>query len=106
MRVTDVAFCTVTVVVAVIPTPPAVAEMVFVSATVELKLNDATPLEPVFADAGVIVLPLPVELTETATPLTGLLASSRTVTLIVLLPFPAVISWGVAVIVEFATLGE
>jgi hypothetical protein len=66
-------------------TPPATAVIVFASATVERKEKNASPSSPEVADAGEIVLPLPDELTDTATPSTALPLASRTRTIIVLL---------------------
>jgi len=90
----------------VIVTPPAVAVIVFSSATVELNVNVAIPLSPVVALAGVIVFPVPLLSMETATPATGLLAASRTVTVIVLLVTPAVMVVGLAATVEVLALVE
>ena len=45
-------FCTVIVAWSLMVTPPAVAVIVFVSATVELKVNVTTPLVPLDAVAG------------------------------------------------------
>jgi hypothetical protein len=76
---------TVTAAVCVIAPPPnpvvAVAEIVLAWATVELSLAAYTPLafdEPLAA--GLNALPVPVELSVTVAPLTGLLNWSRTVT--------------------------
>ena len=69
-----------------IVTPPAVAVMVLSSATVELKVNVATPLAFVVADPGLMVLPEPLEVRLTETPGIRLPLASLTVTEIVLLP--------------------
>src|SRR5206468_1962081 len=62
---------TVTLVAWVIATPLIVAETVFVSATVELKVPDATPLAFAGAAGWVKLFPLPVAASVTVTPLTG-----------------------------------
>ena len=77
-------FPTVIVAWSVIWTPPAVAVMAFASATVELKVKVATPFAAEDAEAGVTVLPVPLDATTTDAPETGLLLPSRTVTVIVL----------------------
>ena len=79
--------------------------MVLPSATVELKVNVATPLAPAFAVVGLKVLPLPVEAGVTETSLTGLLPASRTVTVMVLDPVTALIVAGEAETMEFDALG-
>src|SRR5688572_6288170 len=86
-------------------TPPAVAVIVFVSATVELKLNVAWPLLPVDAAAGAMVLPSPDDATLTDAPAMGLLLPSRTVTVMVLDP-PAATLVGDADTDELAALTE
>jgi hypothetical protein len=78
--------------------------MVLVSATVELKVKVATPFAPVDADAGVMVLPVPLDATLTDAPDTGLLLPSRTTTVIVLCP-PTVMFDGAAETSLFAELG-
>src|ERR671911_905111 len=88
-----------------ITTPLAVAVMVLASATVELKVKVATPLDPVDAVAGLIELPLPLEATLTDAPATGLLLPSRTTTVIVLCP-PTVMLVGAADTSLFAALGD
>ena len=87
---------TVTAAVCVIATPPAVAETVFVPATVELSVPVATPLALVGPAGCVSVLPEPVALSTTLTPLTGFPLASRAVTVIVDVPLPAVIVVGEA----------
>ena len=82
---------TVTVAVCVTATPVIVADTVFDSATVELSVPVATPLEFVVVLGCVNVLPCPVALSTTVAPATGLSNASRAVTVIVELPFPAVI---------------
>src|SRR6266542_22526 len=62
---------TVTVAVWVIAVPLAVAETVFASATVELRVPAATPLALVGPLAWVSVLPLPVAASTTVAPLMG-----------------------------------
>jgi len=82
---------TTTVAVCVTPTPLIVAETVFDSATVELKVPVATPLALVVAPGCVTVLPVPVAARITVAPATGLPSASRAVTVIVEVPLPAVI---------------
>jgi hypothetical protein len=62
-------------------------------------------LDPVAVEAGVMVLPLPLEATLTEAPATGLLLPSLTTTVMVLVPVPAVIVVGDAETSEFAALG-
>jgi hypothetical protein len=82
---------TTTVAVCVTPTPLIVAETVFDSAAVELRVPVATPLALVVAPGCVTVLPVPVAARTTVAPATGLPSASRAVTLIVEVPLPAVI---------------
>jgi hypothetical protein len=79
--------------------------MVLVSATVELKVKVATPFAPVDADAGVMVLPVPLDVTLTDAPVTGLLLASRATTVMVLWP-PTVIVVGAAETSLFPALGN
>jgi hypothetical protein len=78
--------------------------MVFLSATVELKVNVATPFALLVADAGSIVLPLPVELRVTDVLATGPPLAFLTVTVMVLLA-PVRILLGAASIVDWVALG-
>jgi len=103
--VVEAALTTVTVAWSVIATPPAFAEIVLASATVELKLKVATPLPPVDATAGLKVFPLPDDAGVTETPPTGLLPASRTVTVMVLDPVPTLIVTGEAETLEVDALG-
>jgi len=82
---------TTTVVVCVTATPLIVADTVFDSATVELRVPVATPLAFVVALGCVTVFPKPVALRMTVAPATGLPNASRAVTVIVEAPVPAVI---------------
>src|SRR6266550_2060394 len=91
---------TVTLAVWLSVTPPAVAEMVFVPTTVDRSVPVATPLELVALAGCVSVLPEPVALSATVTPLTGLPFASRAVTVIVDVPLPAAIDVGDAVTVD------
>src|ERR1041385_2610430 len=91
---------TVTVAVCVIAVPFAVADTVFDSATVELKLPVATPLASVAAAGWVTVLPLPVAASTTVAPVTGFPKSSLAVTVIVDDPLPAAIEVGEAVTLD------
>src|SRR6266542_956783 len=91
---------TVTDAVWVMAVPFALAETVFASATVELSVPVATPLELVGLDGWVSVLPLPVPDSTTVAPLIGFPLASFTVTVIVELPFPAVSEAGAAATVE------
>src|SRR5688572_27608076 len=86
-------------------TPPAVAVIVFVCATLELNVNVATPLLSVVAVAGAMVLPSPDDATLTDAPPIGLLLPSRTVTVMVLVP-PTVTVPGEAETLELAALTE
>jgi len=72
-------------------TPLIVADTVFDSATVELSVPVATPLAFVVAPGCVTVLPVPLALSTTVAPATGLPSASRAVTVIVDVPLPAVI---------------
>src|SRR5256886_9758165 len=82
---------TTTVAVCVTATPLMVADTVFDSAAVELRVPVATPLVFVVALGCVTVLPKPVALRMTVAPATGLPNASRAVTVIVEDPLPAVI---------------
>src|SRR2546430_3923153 len=82
---------TTTVAVCVTATPLMVADTVFDSAAVELRVPVATPLVFVVALGCVTVLPKPVALRMTVAPATGLPNASRAVTVIVEVPVPAVI---------------
>src|SRR6266567_2335234 len=82
---------TTTVAVCVTATPLIVADTVFDSATVELRVPVATPLAFVVALGCVTVFPKPVALRMTVAPATGLPNPSRAVTVIVEVPVPAVI---------------
>src|SRR5213592_4686830 len=81
---------TVTVTTCVISVPFAMADTVFISATVELRVPLANPLALVVPLGCVTVLPLPVAASSTVAPPIGLPPASFTVTLIVELPLPAV----------------
>src|SRR5205823_13673347 len=91
---------TVTEAACVTAVPFAVADTVFVSATVDLSVPVATPLELVVPLGWVRVLPLPVAASTTVAPLMGLPLPSFTVTVIVALPLPAVSVVGEAVTVD------
>src|SRR6266540_2381158 len=80
---------TVTVAVCVSAVPFAVADRVFASATVELRIPVAAPLALVVPLGWLRVLPLPVAERITVTPLIGFPPASFTVTVIVELPLPA-----------------
>src|SRR5216684_3653107 len=82
---------TTTVAVWVIAIVLIVAETVFDSATVELKLPVATPLALVVPTGCVRVFPVPVAASTTAAPAIGLPFASLAVTVMVELPLPAVI---------------
>src|SRR2546430_1640403 len=82
---------TTTVAVCVTATPLIVADAVFDSAAVELRVPVATPLAFVVALGCVTVFPTPVALRMTVAPATGLPNASRAVTVIVDVPLPAVI---------------
>ncbi len=85
--------------------PPAVAETVFSSATVEESVPTATPFPSVGPDGWVSVFPLPVAASTTVAPLTGLANSSVTVTVIVEVPLPTMIVLGLAVTVDTSVSG-
>jgi hypothetical protein len=91
---------TVTEAVWVMAVPLAVADTVFVPATVELSVPVATPLALVVPLGWVSVLPLPVAASTTVAPLTGFPLASFTVTVIVELPLPAVSEVGAALTVD------
>src|SRR6266700_2239786 len=82
---------TTTAAICVTATPLIVADTVFESATVELSVPVATPLAFVVAPGCVTVLPVPLALSTTVAPATGLPSASRAVTVIVDVPLPAVI---------------
>ena len=69
--------------------PFAVAETVFASATVELKVPVATPEALVGPDGCVRVFPFPVAAKTTVAPLTAFPLASFAVTVIVEEPLPA-----------------
>src|ERR1700688_3180395 len=92
---------TTTVAVWVTATALIVADTVFASATVALSVPVATPLAFVGPSGWVSVLPVPVAVSTTVAPLTGLPDASRAVTVIVDVPVPAVIR-EVAVTVDSA----
>src|SRR5713226_9829159 len=81
-----------------------VAETVFDSATVELKLPVATPLALVVPTGWVRVFPVPVAASTTVAPAIGLPLASFAVTVTVDAPLPAVIG-DVAATVDCAALG-
>src|SRR6266516_2284583 len=91
---------TVTLAVWLSATPPVVAEIVFVPTTVDCSVPVATPLALVALAGCVSVLPEPVALSATVTPLTGLPFASRAVTVIVDVPLPAAIEVGDAVTLD------
>src|SRR5207249_2142845 len=91
---------TVTVAVCVTVVPPIVADTVFASATVELRVPVATPFALVEPLGWVRVLPLPVAASTTVAPLIGLPLASFTVTVMVALPLPAVSVVGEALTVD------
>src|SRR5207253_2286411 len=82
---------TTTAAVCVMATPLIVADTVFASATVELRVPVVTPLAFVVALGCVSVFPVPVAASTTVAPATGLPKASRAVTVIVDVPLPAVI---------------
>src|SRR6266851_5009532 len=92
---------TTTVAVWVIATVLIVAETVFDSATVELRLPVATPLALVVPTGWVRVFPVPVAASTTVAPAIGLPLASFAVTVTVDAPLPAVIG-DVAVTVDCA----
>src|SRR5260370_219607 len=81
---------TTTVAVWVIATVLIVADTVFDSATVELRLPVATPLALVVPTGCVRVFPVPVAASTTAAPAIGLPFASLAVTVMVDVPLPAV----------------
>src|SRR6266508_6324263 len=91
---------TVTVAVWAIAVPLAVAETVFVPATVELNVPVATPLALVGPLGWVRVLPLPVAASTTVAPLIGFPLASWTVTVMVEFPLPAASDVGEALTVD------
>src|SRR5205807_1119588 len=91
---------TVTAAVAVRAVPLTVADTVFPSATVELRVPVATPLASVRAAGCVSVLPVPVTASTTDAPLIGFPVPSLAVTVIVVDPAPAVIVAGAAATVD------
>ena len=91
---------TVTVAVCVMATPPAVAETVFASATVEASVPVATPLALVTATGCTSELPVPVAPNTTAAPGITLPFTSRAVTVMVVLGPPAEMEPGEAVRVD------
>jgi hypothetical protein len=91
---------TVTVAIWVIAVPLAVAETVLVSATVELSVPVATPAASVGPAGCVTVFPDPVTESTTVAPLIGLPLASVAVTVIVVVPLPAVIELEDAVTVD------
>jgi uncharacterized membrane protein len=91
---------TVTDAVCVMAVPFAVAETVFTSATVELSVPVATPLELVGPLGWVRVLPLPVTERTTVAPLIACPVPSLTVTVMVEFPLPAVSDVGEAPTVD------
>src|SRR6266849_9617788 len=82
---------TTTVAVCVTATALIVAETVFDSAVVELRLPVATPLALVVPTGWVSVLPVPEAARTTVAPWIGLPLASRAVTVMVDVPLPAVI---------------
>src|SRR6266550_3416468 len=91
---------TVTVAVCVMAVPLALAETVLVPAPVELRVPVASPAASVVPLGCVRVLPLPVVASTTVAPLIGLPPASFTVTVMVELPFAAVIEVGAAATVD------
>src|SRR5205823_786659 len=86
--------------------PFTVAVTVFVPAAVELSVPLICPDAFVVPTGCVSVLPVAgVTASDTVAPVTGLPLASRTVTVIVLAPAPAVIVAGVAATVDWAALG-
>jgi hypothetical protein len=92
---------TATVAVWVTATALIVADTVFDSASVALKVPVATPLAFVRPTGWVSVFPVPVAASTTVAPATGLPEASRAVTVIVDVPLPAVIG-EVALTVDWA----
>src|SRR3989442_1039876 len=95
---------TVTAGICVSAVPLAVAEIVFPSAFVELKVPVATPLAFVGPVGWVRLLPVPVAASTTVAPLTGLPFPSFAVTVIVVVAPPAVMLAGAAATVD--SVGE
>jgi hypothetical protein len=93
---------TVTVAVCVTAVPLSAAEIVFVSATVELSVPVATPLALVGLAGWPTVLPLPLAASTAVAPATGFPFASRAVTVIVAAPPPAATLAGAAVSVDCA----
>src|SRR5256712_5125395 len=91
---------TVTRAVWVAVTPAIAAVTVFDPATVDLKLPVATPFASVGAGGCVSVFPVPVAVSTTTAPLTGLPAAARAVTVVLAASFPAVITVGAAATVD------
>src|SRR6266542_6356972 len=87
---------TVTVAVWVTAVPLIVADTVFDSATLELRVPVATPLASVGPLDWVSVLPLPVAASTTVAPLIGLPLASLAVTVIVAVPVPTGMELGEA----------
>src|SRR5205807_368678 len=86
--------------------PFTVAVTVFVPAAVELSVPVIWPVALVVPTGCPSVLPVAgVTASDTVAPVTGLPLASRTVTVIVLAPAPAVIVAGVAATVDWAALG-
>src|SRR6266571_2904773 len=93
---------TVTAAVCVTPVPLIVAETVFASATLELRVPVATPLALVVPLGWVSVLPLPVAASTTVAPLTRFPLASFAVTVIVDVPLPTTTDVGEAATVDCA----
>src|SRR6266542_2188130 len=85
---------TVTIAVCVSGAPSIVAEIVFVSAAVELRVPVATPLASVGPLGWVSVLPLPVAASTTVAPLIGFPLASCAVTVIVEVPLSTTMDAG------------
>src|SRR2546426_3995923 len=93
---------TVTVAVCVTPVPLIVAETVFASATLELRVPVATPLVLVVPLGCVSVLPLPVAASTTVAPRTGVPFASFAATVNVDFPLPTTTDVGEAATVDCA----
>src|SRR2546426_5970533 len=93
---------TVTAAVCVTPVPLIVAETVFASATLELRVPVATPLVLVVPLGCVSVLPLPVAASTTLAPLIRFPFASFAVTVIVDVPLPTTMDVGEAATVDCA----
>src|SRR6266545_5855358 len=91
---------TVTIAVCVSGAPSIVAEIVFVSAAVELRVPVATPLASVGPLGWVSVLPLPVAASTTVAPLIGFPLASCAVTVIVEVPLSRAMNVGAAASVD------